>query len=86
MKAIDDRPEGPNAFIQWKGTDVCMDAYCICGVSLHIDDDFAYFLKCLSCGRVYEVGVYVKLYEIAAEDATCEPRFERIPEDAENHR
>lgn len=29
--------EGPTGFIQWKGTDVCMDVYCKCGYHSHID-------------------------------------------------
>ena len=44
-----------HAFIQWKGTDVCMDFYCDCGVDFHIDAFFAYAIKCPSCGSIWEM-------------------------------
>lgn len=63
----------PYGWVQWKGTDVCMDAYCVCGEQMHIDADFAYHIKCSTCKRVYEVGGHVKLYEIDFEpDGTIE--------------
>ena len=36
-------PEAPYAYIQWKGTDVCLDVHCTCGAELlHYDGYFAY--------------------------------------------
>lgn len=32
----------PYAFIQWKGTDVCMDFHCECGAHCHFNSDFAF--------------------------------------------
>ena len=54
-------PDGSDAsmFIQWKGADLCMDFYCPCGVSSHLDSDFAYFVGCPACERVYELGTQV---------------------------
>lgn len=54
-------PEGSDAemFIQWKGTDVCLDFHCPCGESGHYDGGFAYFIHCPSCGAVYEMGTQV---------------------------
>lgn len=46
-------------FIQWKGTDVCLDFYCPCGVHGHLDGDFAYHVMCPACGQVYEMGTQV---------------------------
>lgn len=47
-------------FIQWKGTDVCMDFYCPCGVGhAHVDGYFANFIQCQKCGTVYEMGTQV---------------------------
>lgn len=41
-------------FIQWKGTDVCLDFYCQqCGMSSHYDGDFAYSLRCVYCDAVF---------------------------------
>lgn len=60
-----DNPEGPaHAWIQWKGTDVCMDLHCICGAHGHIDGDFVYSVQCRDCGRKYAVGQNVKLIEL----------------------
>lgn len=52
--ADDKRPE-PNVFIQWKGTDVCMDFYCECGARCHFDGDFAYAVKCPHCETIWEM-------------------------------
>lgn len=43
----------PNAFIQWKGTDVCFDFWCECGDSGHFDGYFAYQFRCGTCGAVW---------------------------------
>ena len=48
-------------FIQWKGTDVCMDWYCDCGHHNHEDRDFCYEVQCEKCGREYKVGDEVSL-------------------------
>lgn len=55
------RPEGSEAdvFIQWKGTEVCMDFRCPCGADGHIDAGFAYFVKCPQCSVVWEMGTQV---------------------------
>lgn len=44
-----------NAFIQWKGTDVCMDFRCECGEGGHFDGFFAYVVKCPGCGVLWEM-------------------------------
>ena len=49
----------PHAFIQWKGTDVCMDFYCSCGGYGHIDGMFVYYIKCADCGQVYASPAYM---------------------------
>jgi hypothetical protein len=59
-----DKLPAPHGWIQWKGTDVCMDLHCECGAHGHVDAEFAYFYKCLSCGTVYAVGSSVRLYKI----------------------
>jgi hypothetical protein len=67
-------PPRPYSFIQWKGTDVCMDVYCVCGEQFHIDDFFAYYVKCLACDRVFEVGCHMALREVA--EPEMEPRVD----------
>lgn len=53
--------DSPMTFIQWKGTDVCMDWHCPCGTHNHLDSDFAYSIECYKCGTVFEVGSRVAL-------------------------
>lgn len=43
----------PQVFVQWKGTDACLDFTCTCGYSGHYDGMFAYGLKCFHCGAIY---------------------------------
>ncbi len=43
-------------FIQWKGTDVCLDFYCPCGAHGHFDGDFAYNVRCPNCGSAFRDG------------------------------
>ena len=51
--------EGPYAFLQWKGTDVCMDFHCDCGAHCHFDGDFAYNVRCPHCGSGWEMPCFV---------------------------
>jgi hypothetical protein len=51
--------EQPHAYIQWKGTDVCMDFHCDCGAHLHFDGDFAYAVKCPHCKTAWEMPSHV---------------------------
>lgn len=53
-------------FLQWKGTDVCIDVRCTCGAEGHLDGDFAYFVECPACGAVYEMGTAVKAIKLPA--------------------
>jgi hypothetical protein len=60
-----DNPVTPSyGWVQWKGTDVCMDIHCVCGAFGHVDADFVYSLKCGSCGRKYATGQNIKLIEL----------------------
>jgi len=72
--AIRDLPR-PSAFIQWKGTDVCMDCYCVCGDQFHIDSDFTYAVKCPHCGQVYEMSSMIEMRALATAEqwSGCEP-------------
>lgn len=54
-------PPGPRGWIQWKGTDICMDVYCACGESSHVDAEFVYFVRCPHCKAVYWVSPHVVL-------------------------
>lgn len=66
-----DNPEGEetHGWIQWKGTDVCMDIHCECGHHGHIDVEFFYFFECPQCHAKYAVGQNVKFIKLTEEEA-----------------
>ncbi len=66
-KRFDGRPYG---WIQWKGTDACVDLHCACGAHGHVDAEFFYHYKCTACGRRYALGCHVPLIELTDEQAT----------------
>ncbi len=53
-----------HGWIQWKGTNVCMDIYCTCGHFGHIDIDFFYAYECPKCHRKFAVGQNIKFIEL----------------------
>jgi len=57
-------------FIQWKGTNLCIDFWCPCGQHCHFDGYFAHHLKCPTCGDIFEMGT-----QVLARRATEEPPF-----------
>lgn len=76
----DDRLDDiPHAFIQWKGTDVCLDFHCVCdyesntGDFGHFDGYFAYRIKCDKCGRVWEMPWHVFPREVTQDNESIEP-------------
>ena len=55
-------------WIQWKGTDVCMDVHCKCGYHGHFDGDFFYAYECPKCKTKFAVGQNIKFIELKDED------------------
>ena len=51
-------------FIQWKGTDVCIDLRCDCGHTPHFDGYFLYYWKCANCGQVWEMASEVPMKKV----------------------
>ena len=68
LKADTQYGDTPHGWIQWKGTNVCMDCYCECGCRFHLDGDFGYHTSCPECGTLYSVGQNVKLIKMDEED------------------
>lgn len=58
-----------HGWIQWKGTDACIDLHCRCGHHGHYDGDFLYFFECPACKAKYAVGQNVKLITLTDEQA-----------------
>lgn len=50
-------------WIQWKGTDVCLDMWCECGTDDfgHYDGYGAYAIQCGNCGRKYNLPQTLEL-------------------------
>lgn len=61
----------PHGWVQWKGTDVCMDIHCKCGCMSHVDAGFAYHVKCPECGAVYMCNGHIELIELEQEPENC---------------
>ena len=53
----------PSGWIQWKGTDVCIDIHCSCGGHSHYDGEFMYLVKCPYCGKIWEPNGHILLEE-----------------------
>lgn len=67
-------------WIQWKGTDVCMDIHCRCGATCHFDGDFFYTFKCKMCGQVYAVGQNIKMIHLTKEEIENDVNEDNIQE------
>jgi hypothetical protein len=65
----DNPPSDTGGWIQWKGTEVCMDIHCVCGNFGHFDGDFFYTYECPSCHRKYAVGANIKFIPLTDEQA-----------------
>jgi hypothetical protein len=62
-------PHPGMAFIQWKGTDVCMDLHCpACQHHNHYDGDFCYFVQCAKCKTVFQMNCFVQFRPARAAD------------------
>jgi|GEM_PF-2139104 len=61
----------PHGWIQWKGTDVCMDIHCECGAHMHLDAEFAYNVKCPYCGVSYMCNGHIELIKLEFEPENC---------------
>ncbi|WP_220456006.1 hypothetical protein [Vibrio rotiferianus] len=60
----------PHAWIQWKGTDVCMDVHCKCGAHCHVDAIAAYQVKCPECGTIYACASHIELIEVESDSGS----------------
>lgn len=59
--------EPGSTFLQWKGTQVCMDLICLCGAKMHLDADFTYAVRCAACKKVLQLGTAVAVREAPAD-------------------
>lgn len=59
------RTRGPGfGWIQWKGTDACIDVECLCGNVEHLDGFFQYGWRCGECHRIYALDPIIQLLPV----------------------
>lgn len=58
----------PSVWVQWKGTELCADFRCTCGRNGHIDDSFAYRVRCGACGKIWKLPETLKLIPVDGTD------------------
>lgn len=61
----------PSGWLQWKGTDVCMDIYCKCGYHSHYDGDFTYHIECPKCKTIYYCNGHIEFIELLERPVNC---------------
>lgn len=61
---IEQYDKSPRGFIQWKGTEACVDYTCECGETFHEDGDFLYEVTCPSCGSRYICSPFIELIQV----------------------
>jgi hypothetical protein len=59
------------SFIQWKGSDICLDVHCECGESSHIDADFVYSVECPKCHKKYALNPFIEMVEFEDTPEGC---------------
>lgn len=59
---------GPHAWIQYKGTSICVDIRCSCGSLSHYDGEFCYAVQCPGCKAVWALEQTVRLVPLTTED------------------
>lgn len=64
-----------NNFIQWKGTDICMDFYCECGHQNHYDGYFAYHVICAKCRQIYKLATSIKMEKVDSAESPMESKY-----------
>lgn len=69
-------------FLQWKGTNACIDIHCSCGHSFHHDADFLYAVMCPACGRPWELDSTIRLIPMTEPCDWHEPT--RIPDNGQD--
>lgn len=67
----------PRGWIQWKGTNVCMDVHCQCGKSDHVGE-FVYFYRCKHCGQVYKCDPNIKLIPVSEDDEELSDQMDEV--------
>lgn len=57
-----------SGWLQWKGTDACIDITCVCGANQHLDAEFLYTWRCPACKTLYDLSPHVRMEPVPADD------------------
>jgi hypothetical protein len=52
----------PWGWVQWKGTDACVDLHCPCGTQWHEDGEFLYKVRCPGCSTEWFLNGHITLH------------------------
>lgn len=58
----------PSNNVQWKGTDLCLDLYCDCGMSSHADGYSFSYVQCPGCDVIYKLQHNVPMTKVQRHD------------------
>ncbi len=75
MTDLDDgTPPAPVAYIQWKGTEACLDVYCTCGGQFHLDTEMptATALRCGGCRQLWQLPEFLPLSAVGEDHWAAE--------------
>lgn len=68
----DDWDTTKDFFIQWKGTDACIDLHCpACSYHNHYDGFFAYYVECAKCKALYKLRDLIPFEKIDSLPQGC---------------
>lgn len=71
----------PELYVQWKGTEVCLDFQCECSAEedayeFHFDGFMFGHVKCPRCGTVWEIDAHPKVTRSSRTEAELLTRAE----------
>ncbi len=62
-------------YIGWSGTDLSFDFHCKCGARPCGGGTYCNYIKCPSCGRIYEMPVELVVKEVVQPPHGIEPKM-----------
>jgi len=65
MQSVFDTPSG---WIDFSQSDVCVEFFCVCGATGHIDSKLPELVTCSDCDRHYFINGHIQLIEVITTD------------------
>ena len=83
MEYVLDQDSKLSGYIQYKGTDICIDLCCECGWNDHYDGYFCYGFTCPKCGQSYTLPDELNFTKVEV-DSKNDWKFITFKKDDEN--